>query len=166
MVFVSEEISPREMTFHLASCTSKVPWQKLVQCFSCVFVCKMLKSHLASQKQIRPADDDCVWISKPSYLHVMSEWLSGRTLNWAPGIHIQSNRGKVFAVIFCYHVGKHIVSILPISSSVWKTRVVHVNAWNFYLRQCPWPKLIEHQTWKWEVLGFQSKFCLVINKFG
>ena len=38
VVFVSEEISPREMTFYLASWTSEVTWQKLLQWISCVFV--------------------------------------------------------------------------------------------------------------------------------
>ena len=53
-VFVSEEISPREVKFHLVYWTDEVTWQKLLQWSSFVFVCKMLKTHLARQKQIHP----------------------------------------------------------------------------------------------------------------
>ena len=39
-VFVSEVISPSEMTFHLVCWTNEVTWQKWLQWSSCAFVCK------------------------------------------------------------------------------------------------------------------------------
>ena len=48
---VSEVISLREIIFHLASWDNKVTWQKWLQWSPCAFVCKALKSHLASHKQ-------------------------------------------------------------------------------------------------------------------